>query len=112
MKAAEIKQESPPFGDDMMQFFKAPFSIYLNRNFILFLKEKAEQVIKEMQQKSDILDQVVLFSLLHFLKASFLSIKCVRMRVLQLLTKEDCLNFKNLVELLTTVKQSEDSKSK
>lgn len=35
MKAAQFRMEHPPFGDDMTPFFKAKFSIYLNRDFIM-----------------------------------------------------------------------------
>ena len=37
MKAAQYKEESPPHGSAMMDFFKAPYSVYLNRDFILMI---------------------------------------------------------------------------
>jgi len=40
MKAAEHKVESPPFGNDMLPFFKAPYSVYLNRDFVMFLGKR------------------------------------------------------------------------
>lgn len=89
MKAAETKVESPPFGDEMMHFFKVPYGVYLNRDFLVFLGKHAELALKSSLEKTDILEMVSLFSLVHFLKASFLSIKCCRMRVLQILKNED-----------------------
>lgn len=46
MKAAESKFESPPFGNDMLPFFKAPYSVYLNREFLIFLGKKLHEEVQ------------------------------------------------------------------
>ena len=56
MKAAETKFESPPFGNDMLPFFKAPFSVYLNRDFIIFLGNKLQEEVRASLSKTNVLN--------------------------------------------------------
>ena len=84
----------------MLPYFKAPYSIYLSRDFLLFLAQQALLTLNASLEKTEILDQVRLFSLLHFLRASFLSVKCCRMQMIQVLNNDDIKTFKSIVELL------------
>ena len=48
MKAAEYKEDNPPFGDEMSPFFKSPYSVYLNRDFILMIIKSLKSAIVDI----------------------------------------------------------------
>ena len=82
MKAAQYKEESPPHGSAMMEYFKSPYSVYLDRDFILMIIKNTKLAILTNQgENPDILNQVNLFALLHLFSASLSSITCCRMTV-------------------------------
>ena len=82
MKAAQYRQENPPHGISMLEYFVAPYSVYLSREFLsMVVKNLKLAILASQGEAPDILNQVNLFALLHLFNASLLSIKCCRMTV-------------------------------
>lgn len=52
MKGAFYSQDSPPFGADMFPFFKAPYSVYLNRDFVMLIDKNLKAAIQAASGES------------------------------------------------------------
>ena len=47
MQAAKYHSHSPPMGDDMAKFYRAPFGVHLTRDFIRKTTKQVEACCKE-----------------------------------------------------------------
>ena len=52
IKAATHRGDNPPFGDDMKPFFKSPFGVLLNGDFLMYVFELLKKTLQAVQGES------------------------------------------------------------
>ena len=101
MQAAKYHSHSPPMGDDMAKFYRAPFGVHLTRDFIRKTTKQVEACCKEYSRgKYSEYSMIELQAQLHLLQGILFSFKCCRISVNQLLSKEEIETISDLAPLI------------
>lgn len=89
LQKADYHDDNPPLGDDMMQFFKSPFSVYLSRDFIDQITNDLKATLPLVNKSTpNNCDQIRLNALLNLLLATILSVGCCRMTLQSIITPQ------------------------
>ena len=89
-QAAKYYASSPPFGDNMVQFFRASFGPALTRGSFDYVATRLAGALKRFDsaKPASTYAQLEVTMLVHMLQASLYQVKCCRLNVSQVLAKE------------------------
>ena len=105
----------PPLNDQMLQFQKQPYAVYVSRDLINHLMDTIRLLINQEPGNGGIYIQKALLDCLSVLNVNLASIEVLRIPADQFLAKKDheaIQNFLNHIEVLKPLDSSEGKESK